>query len=176
MRIFLLFVIMAVGPGCTSTALKRATLFQAQSSMDLRYKEVVENLAMVASNPDILPAYSTIFAGTADINDTGKATSTSVWSRIAMKPFRFASFFSTQTADFLGSRAIKSNWTLDPVIVPEKLRAIRAASRWVILGPQNAGPDIVYLKTYELGPSGKLESVLSRKMETHKRGVRGGER
>lgn len=26
------------------------------------------------------------------------------------------------------------------------------------------------------GPSGKLESVLSRKMETHKRGVRGGER
>jgi len=27
-----------------------------------------------------------------------------------------------------------------------------------------------------LGPSGKLESVLSRKMETHKRGVRGGER
>ena len=104
MRIFLLFVIMAVGPGCTSTALKRATLFQAQSSMDLRYKEVVENLAMVASNPDILPSYSTIFAGTADINDTGKATSTSVWSRIAMKPFRFASFFSTQTADFLGSR------------------------------------------------------------------------
>jgi len=28
----------------------------------------------------------------------------------------------------------------------------------------------------QVGPSGKLESVLSRKMETHKRGVRGGER
>jgi hypothetical protein len=139
-----------VGPGCSTVALKRATLAHARSATDLRYKEVIENLAMTAAQPDILPAYSSIFAGTTTINDVIKATSTSTWVRAALKhPGWFATFFSTESADFTGSRTVTSNWTLDPTIVPEKIRALRAASRWVTLGPAQVGPDVKYLGRYD---------------------------
>ena len=43
---------------------------------------------------------------------------------------------------------VTSNWTLDPVVAPEKLRAMRAATRWVVLGPEHVGPDGRLLKGY----------------------------
>jgi hypothetical protein len=150
MRILLIFIALLVSPGCTSVALKRATVAHAESSTDLRYREVMENLAMIAANPAALPAYSSIYAGTTDVNDIVKATSTSVWSRMALQhPLRYVSFFSTETADFMGSRAVKSNWTLDPTVVPEKLRAMRAACNLVLLGPEHVGPDGQYLQKYQ---------------------------
>ncbi len=150
MRTYLFVLIFVVSPGCTSVALKRATVSHANSSTDLRYQEVIENLAMSAANPDILPAYSSIYAGTTDINDNVRATSASVWARTALQhPLRFTQFFSTQTADFLGSRAVKSNWTLDPTVVPEKLRAMQAACRWVAHGFEHGGPDVKYLMAYK---------------------------
>ena len=124
------------------------TLTLAESSGDLRYKEVMENLAIIAYNPDMIPSYSSIFAGSADINDTVKATSIGVWARTALqKPARYTTFFSQQTADFTGMRSSKSNWTLDPAIVPEKLRAIRGACRWAVYGQENVGADLNYLKS-----------------------------
>ncbi len=148
MRTIVLLSVLAFSSGCTNLALKRATLTHAESTGDVRYREVMENLAMIASNPDLLPAYSSIFSGTTDINDIGRATSASGWARIASKPFRYASHFSTQTADFMGSRAVKDNWTLDPTIVPEKLRAMKAACRWVVFGEEHAGSDERYLARY----------------------------
>jgi hypothetical protein len=163
MRMIVLLSILAVSSGCTSVALKRATLAHAGSTADLRYREVVENLAMIASNAELLPAYSSIFAGTTDINDIGKATSTSLWARTAQKPFRYASFFSQQTADFMGSRSFKSNWSLDPTIAPEKLRAMRAACQWVANGPESVGPDVDLLRKFEPGnPCGYYFDVIHR--------------
>src|ERR1700722_321278 len=62
--------------GCTSIALERHTLSQAASPTDIRYQEVMDNLAMVARDPYALPAYSSIFAGTAQIADTAQLVST----------------------------------------------------------------------------------------------------
>jgi hypothetical protein len=150
MRWSVVMLILIFAPGCTSVALKKATLSHAGSSTDLRYVEAIENLAMSASNPHVLPAYSSIFAGTTDINDSIKGSSVSVWVRNALQhPLRYVQFFSTQNAEFIGSRAVKSNWTLDPTVVPEKLRAMRAACWWVTQGAENVGPDIDYLLAYE---------------------------
>jgi hypothetical protein len=149
MRPYLIVCLLAVSMGCTSVALERATLAHADSSTDLRYKEAMENLAMIASDPGLLPAYSSIHAGTTDVSDTIRGSSASAWARTAMKPFRYATYFATQNADFTGSRAVKSNWTLDPVIVPEKLRAMRAACKWVAFGPENVGSESRFLKRYE---------------------------
>jgi hypothetical protein len=122
--------------GCTSWALERTTISQAESAMDLRYRQVIENLALVNANPTALPAYSTIFSGTADVNDNVKLTSVTSWARTAVKPFGFMTAFSTESVDVLGSRAIKNTWALDPTIVPEKLRAMRAICCWVTHGEQ----------------------------------------
>ena len=149
MRFVVPIVIICCSAGCTSDALKRATLAHAFSSTDYSYREVMENLAMIANNPSALPAYSTVYAGTTDVNDIVNATSKSAWTRTALEhPARLVTFFA-QTADFMGSRAVKSNWTLDPTVVPEKLRAMRAACQWVTLGPDHVGLDRGYLERYE---------------------------
>jgi hypothetical protein len=135
--------------GCTSWALQRTTTEHAESSADLRYQEVVENLAMIYANPEALPAYVTIYAGAADVTDTLRGTSQTTWARTAAKPAGFMTAFTTQSSDIFGSRAIRNTWTMDPVIVPERLRAMRAACRWALFGSENAGPDVMLLKTFQ---------------------------
>ncbi len=72
-------------------------------------------------------------------------------------------FFSQQTADFMGSRSVKMNWSLDPTIVPEKLRAMREACRWVTYGPQAVSPDVLLLMSYQHHlPPGYYFDVLDR--------------
>jgi hypothetical protein len=115
--------------GCTTLAVERHTLSQAATPTDIRYQEVLENLAMVAQNPASLPAYSSIFAGTAQVTDTAQLASTTSIGPGATS----AEVLSPQF-----TRAVVGNWTLDPLNAPEKLEAIRAACQWVIYGPQFA--------------------------------------
>jgi hypothetical protein len=118
--------------GCTTLALERQTLSQAATPTDIRYQEVLENLAMVARDPAALPAYSSIFAGTAQITDTSQFASTTSVGPGAP---------SAQVASPQFTRAVVGNWTLDPINAPEKLEAIRAACRWVLYGPEFACRD-----------------------------------
>jgi hypothetical protein len=135
--------------GCTSYALQQSTITHGESSMDLRYREVIENLGMIYVNPHALPAYVSIYSGTADVNDSVKFSSATAWARTATKPAGYMTAFASQSIDLLGSRAIKNNWAMDPTVVPEKLRAMRAACRWVLFGPDSVGPDIMLLKSYQ---------------------------
>jgi len=133
--------------GCTNMALERATLAQASSVADLRYSEVLENLAMVADDPAVLPAYSSIFAGTAEISDTAAANSTTL---TLVRASRGAVTFGMETIDVPLSRNIKENWTLDPVVVPEKLRALRCACRWILTRSGDSASDSdVHLAKYK---------------------------
>jgi hypothetical protein len=116
--------------------------------MDLRYQEVVENLAMIADNPWALPAYSSIFSGTTDVNDSIQVSSQTTWSRVLTKPSGSVTTFGTETLDIPASRAVKENWSLDPTIVPEKVRAMRAACWWMLYGPERVGEDGKWLGKY----------------------------
>jgi hypothetical protein len=135
--------------GCTNFVLKQSTITHGESSMDLRYREVIENLAMIYANPYAIPSYVSIYSGTVDVNDSLKFTSATAWARTATKPAGYMTAFASQSMDVLGSRAVKDNWAMDPTIVPEKLRAMRAACRWVLFGPNCVGPDVMLLKSYE---------------------------
>jgi hypothetical protein len=96
----------------------------------LRYREVLDNLAMVAENPFALPAYSSIFSGSASVTDTAQLGSTTIWQHVIGKgaPNGFAS----EAANGQLSRTVVENWTLDSILIPEKLEAIRAACRYLI--------------------------------------------
>jgi hypothetical protein len=141
----------ALCAGCTTVALKRDTLRQAGSSADLRYHEVVENLAMIAANPAFLPSYSSIYAGTTDVSDTIQLSSQSVLSCTLAAAGRSVTVLATETLDVPSSRTIKENWTLDPVIVPEKLVAMRCACRWVLFGPGHLCEGCAGLRKYQPG-------------------------
>ncbi len=135
--------------GCTNLALHRQTLQQAESLTDLRYQEVMENLAMIAANPATLPSFSSIYAGTADVSDTVSGNSVTTLTRALSKPVGSATNISSESTDVMFSRTVKENWTLDPVVVPEKLRALRAACWWVLCGRESVTGDYdVYLTRY----------------------------
>jgi hypothetical protein len=148
MKPFIPLVALLILSGCTTWALRQTTLSQAESSTDLRYREIIDNLAMIYANPDALPAYASIYTGAADINDNLKFTTQAIWTR-TNPAAGYMTAFAAASADVLGSRAEKGTWTLDPTIVPEKLRAMRAACRWALFGPEAVGPDVRLLKRYE---------------------------
>ena len=96
--------------GCTTMALNRHTLSQGATPMDIRYSEVLENLAMVARDPAALPAYSSIFAGTAQITDTSQfASSTGVGPGASTSLILNPQF----------TRGVVGNWALDPTNAPK---------------------------------------------------------
>jgi hypothetical protein len=120
---------------------------------DLRYREVLDNLAMVAQNYAALPAYSSIFSGSAQITDNAQLSSTTIWTVIGAMGSKTSNFFS-EAANPQASRTALGNWTLDPIVVPEKLEAMRCACRWVIYGPDRTGDDAALLPSPDqaLGP------------------------
>jgi hypothetical protein len=130
-HLFLTLIPALVCCGCTTAALKRHTLNQAASPTDIRYQEILDNLAMVARDPSTLPSYSSIFAGTAQITDSAQMASTTTFG-----PGSGAQVLNPQF-----TRATVGNWTLDPINVPEKLEAMRCACRWVVYGREAACQD-----------------------------------
>ncbi|HLN33307.1 MAG TPA: hypothetical protein VK395_36605 [Gemmataceae bacterium] len=112
--------------GCTTFSLNQHTLAQIQSNETVRRQEVLDNLAMIADDPYALPAYSSIFAGTITVSDTVGLGSVITWG-IAMTALKDG--FSSVTGSPSIIHQANQNWTLDPIVVPEKLEAIRAACK-----------------------------------------------
>lgn len=152
---FIGLVLLALLPGCTWTALRQQSVQLSGLGADLRYREVIENLAMVSADPWTLPSYSSIYAGAMDILDGVQVDGTTSWVHALPTP----SGFSSQTLDIPASRAMKGTLTLDPTIVPEKLRALRAACQWAVFGGA-ADPDRRLLEAYGPGlPPGNYFGV-----------------
>jgi hypothetical protein len=120
--------------GCTTLSLERHTLAQANSTVELRYGETLQNLALIAHDRDALPNFASIFSGTVQVTDTAQLSSTTVWENFVSikKP---TGWFS-EAANPQASRIVLHNWALDPIAVPEKLEAMRAACQWILYGPQ----------------------------------------
>jgi hypothetical protein len=140
MRYGLLLLALTIAcTGCTTPFLKRNTLALASSAINLRYQEVLDNLAMVADDPAALPAYSSVFAGGSQVTDNVQLTSTTLWQRVLGAGAQNG--FLSEAANPQASRVVSDNWTLDPIVVPEKIEAMRCACRWVIYGPERACVD-----------------------------------
>jgi hypothetical protein len=142
MRIgFCVFVLALPNLGCTTLSLQHHTVRQTESLGDLRYQQVLDNLAALAENPAVLPAYASIIAGSASLSDTGTATAATAFDREQVRKAITRAYFQTQTIDLMAQRRVSENWTLDPVTGPERLVAIRAACRWALWGPQALPPE-----------------------------------
>jgi|ERR1700733_1683945 len=146
MRAFLVATVaLVLLPGCTWTALRQESVSLAGAGVDLRYREVIENLAMIAANPSTLPAYSSIYASSMDVVDGIQLDGSTTWVHALPTP----SGLSTQTMDIPASRSVKGSFLLDPTIAPEKLRAIRAACQWAVFGQGYVEPDRALLDVYQ---------------------------
>jgi hypothetical protein len=114
--------------GCTSVALRRHAVNQAATVSDLRYEEVVENLAILADQPGSLISFSIVAGGVAKLTDTVQGQTTTVWDHAVHG-------FSKETLTGVAKRSPDLQWTLAPVASKPQLEAIRYACLWQLYGP-----------------------------------------
>ncbi len=122
--------------GCTMMSLERHTVSQTDAAMDIRYREVMDNLALIANNPSALPSYASIYSGSASVQDTGQLISTNTFPYYTV---------GSEALNPSFQRQITANWVLDPLLDPERMEAIRAACQWAIGGPGRVYPDSMSL-------------------------------
>jgi len=141
-----LIALLLLLPGCTWTALRHESVELSGSGADFRYRELIEDLAMVSANPWTLPSYSSVYATSMDVSDSVQIGGTTTWTHAITAP---SGFFS-QNLDIPSSRSVKGSLNLDPMIAPEKLRALRAACQWVVYDQQALTPlDGLLLDKYQ---------------------------
>ncbi len=143
MKLWMLALVANACTGCTMTSLERHSVAQTSSAIDLRYREIMDNLAMIADDPATLPSYASIFAGTIAVTDEEQLISTTMWQHVTGAVVQNG--FASEAANPMVSRTINQNWVLDPIVIPEKLEAMRAACQWAIAGPQYVTPDSMSL-------------------------------
>ena len=106
----------SLSSGCAHTHLRWNTVKQAQTLTDVYEKQVLDNLAMFACNPDALPYFAYPSQGSADVNDRGS---------LGIVGDPRSSFF--KQIDLDGTREMKGGWTLSPVTDANKLRRMQCA-------------------------------------------------
>lgn len=127
-----------VGLGIAPRLAKRS-MHQAASNMELHYEQVLYDLAMIADEPTSLPVYAPTYAGTPAVTDNAQIGSNTVLQHFV--PANIFEGFAQESMNPQLQRQDVENWSVDPIIVPEKLEAIRAACQWVIYGPERATRD-----------------------------------
>jgi hypothetical protein len=94
----------------------------------MRYREVLDTLALLADNPGILPSFAVPEGGVATVTDMAQVESMTLWDR-AIKGF------SKETLALLGRHNPDEQWTLDAVVSAPHLEALHYACLWALSGP-----------------------------------------
>ena len=100
-------------PGCTHLQLKRSTALTQRSMSDLRFKHMLDNLALMVSNPAGVPNPVVISGGVVQVSDNGAGTG----NITDLFPFGL----------FTAGRTVSEQWSLSPLQNSEKLALMRCA-------------------------------------------------
>jgi hypothetical protein len=131
-RIWLMAAMIPVlAGGCTHHQLRRSTNHTQQTMSDLRYKHVLDNLAMMVRNPAAVPNPVAINGGVVQISDNGMGIGNITWNPLGMVGTR--QYFLGLT----GGRTVSEQWSLTPLHNPEKLELMRCAFQ-ILLGSELA--------------------------------------
>jgi len=133
--LILIMLLAFTAAGCVATSLERHAVSQIETATDYRYQATLHSLAMVAADPGTLPSYSLLSNGITSVTDTGMANAATAW---AWAP---AVLFKSGAPAFTGTHVPQLTWTVDPVADYTQLEAMRCACRWVLAGPEQAGPN-----------------------------------
>lgn len=115
--------------GCTHVQLERSTLHLLATLTDLRYQEVLDNLARSVQNPSVLPYFSGIGTGSTVVTDMGESDLTITWTNP-----RSVAVPMMEALGLKASRSLLENWTLSPIYEADRLEAMRCAYQAVVTG------------------------------------------
>ena len=123
---FYCLIFLAMGnTSCTHFQLSRSTLRQASTITDLQYQQVLSNLASFHASPEMLPHIAVVGTGGTSVNDEGSINVELEWDPTQLV---------RRLLGIGATRGIEEQWTLAPVVNPDKLRAIRCAFQLVAVG------------------------------------------
>jgi hypothetical protein len=107
--------------GCANLQLKHTTVNQASTLTLLQYQQILDNLAMIASNPSALPWHANISTGTAQVTDNGSAAFGIAFGLYDGHGLR------TYSPTFNAQRTIVETWGMVPVTDDNNLKLLRKA-------------------------------------------------
>jgi hypothetical protein len=119
------FLFITLNVGCTHIQLRDNAKRQATTLTDIRYAQVLDNLAMSVSNPGIMPFFALVTDGTTQIQNSGQAN-----AMVSLDP---RPLFS-EAFGLSGSSTVGEQWGLSPIKEPERLEAMECVYRWVLHG------------------------------------------
>lgn len=142
----LLTSLLVLPAGCTHRSLTRNTVQTTSTVMDIQYRSVLANLAMMSHHPEALPNHVHLADGVVQINDRAG--------------FGQAGGFSSTGGDFgidqfgpSGQRQVTEQWGTDATTDPERLYDLQSLYRVGLgLPPLPAPNTIAYLRQQK--PSG----------------------
>jgi hypothetical protein len=127
--------------GCSNVVLHRAALNQAATVTDIQYQIVLDNIAMLKSNPGALPWHVKLLSGTVTANNEVASTGTyQVAEAVSATPARTITRIIAATP----KAVLQQGWTISPVTDAHELRALRTKyleiidQAWVHHGGQPA--------------------------------------
>lgn len=103
--------------GCTDAQLRRSTVRQASTLTELQYQQVLDNLATLCFDPNVLPWHVALTTGSAQVTDSGTAGIS----------FDLGGGVTTTHPSFFGSRSVVEQWGTVPVTDEPTLRLLRMA-------------------------------------------------
>lgn len=109
---------LAAAPGCTSARLRDGIVNQSSTLTELQYRQVLDNIALLHTDPSALPSHVNLSDGSAQVADLGSASVLFDWhSAITAHP------------NLLGSRTVVQQWSMTPVTDETTLKILRLAYR-----------------------------------------------
>jgi hypothetical protein len=137
MRKILLLVIF-VNLGCVSESLRDQTVSQVMSLADIRYQEALDNLAIVASNGGILPAFAVASGGVANVTNSVSADASTAFNATV-------NGFSQELLNSAGTHNPELQWTVAPVTAEPNVEALHYACLWAVYGRPAEGSQAMEL-------------------------------
>ena len=136
--------LLAGSVGCTHYSLARNTVLTTGTVMDIQYRSVLANLAMMSCHPEALPNHANLADGVVQVNDRAGLGQAGGFTWFEAGAFGIEQFGPS------AQRQVTEQWGTDATTDPERLTALQDLYRTALglppLPPPNA---IAYLRQKE---------------------------
>ncbi len=129
--------------GCTHHQLTRSAVLTTGTVMDIQYRTVLTNLAMLSSHPEALPSHIDLVDGVVQVNDEAAFGTSGGFTSTGTR-------FGIERYGPSGRRQVSEQWGTDAVTDPQRLTGLQDLYRVALglppLPPPNA---VAYLRLGE---------------------------
>lgn len=137
--------------GCTHRQLAQSTVKTTSTVMDIQYRTVLTNLAMLSCHPGSLPSHIDLAEGVVQVSDEAGFGSAGGITALKGTGVGIESFGPS------GSRQVSEQWDLDPTTDPQRLTELQELYRTALGLPLLPPPNAISFLREEQARKGKKE-------------------